>query len=422
MLEKILFITLFQVGLAISCFSQDTISLFWCLDKTVQNHPRYGNSEVIEEITSNKISNLKTNNLPQIEMNGKATYQSDVVSIDIPFPGIDIPEAPKDQYKVSLDVSQSIYDGGYTKNKKKIEQISELVEKSQLEIDIRATKMQVKDLYYRILLIQKNQEIVDITLNQLIENKGVIETGIKNGMLLVSDLDILNVEIIRMQLKKMELENSRISSLEVLSEKIGEKIDTFINLKMTNFSAPENDSIQRMEQVLFDLQYKQLGQSKELVKSRTLPKFFAFGQFGYGNPALNMLKDEFDPYYIVGAGIKWTIWDWNATNRDQEVFGLQQEIIESRKNQFESEINSALTDQKRVIKNHQENLVAYEQILKLRSQITSTAKTQMLQGVIKTLDYITVFNQETLARIQFENENTLLQFSIAKYLEIKGEL
>jgi outer membrane protein TolC len=422
MFKKTFFISFFQVSILISCFSQDTISLFWCLDKTVQNHPRFGNSAVIEEITSDKINNLQANNLPQFEINGKATYQSDVINIDIPFPGIDIPQAPKDQYKVSLDITQSIYDGGYTKNKKKIEEISEMVDKSQLEIDIRTTKMQVKDLYYKILLIQKNQEIVDITLGQLIENRSVIETGIKNGVLLISDLDILNVEIIRMQLKKLELENSRIASLDILSEKIGVKINPFINLKMTNFSAPENDSVQRVEQVLFDLQSEQLGQSKELIKSRTLPKLYAFGQFGYGNPALNMLKDEFDPYYIVGAGIKWNIWDWNVNTRDREVIGLQQKIIESRKDQFESEINSALTDQKAVIKNHEENLIAYEQILQLRSKITSTAKTQLLQGVIKTLDYITVFNQETLARIQFENENTLLQFSIAKYLELKGEL
>jgi len=135
-----------------------------------------------------------------------------------------------------------------------------------------------------------------------------------------------------------------------------------------------------------------------------------------------MLKDEFEPYYIVGAGLKWNIWDWKTNSRDMKVLGLQQNIVESMKVQFESEISSALLNQKAVIRNQQENLNAYENILKLRSRISATSKMQLEQGIIKTLDFITVLNQETLARIQFENEKTLLQQSIAKYLELKGEL
>jgi outer membrane protein TolC len=417
-------IVLFQVGFAVAGFSQDTISLEWCLDKTGQNHPRSGNTELIESISGDKIRNIRTGNLPQMELNGKASYQSDVIALDlnIPIPGITFPQSPKDQYKLSLDVTQSIYDGGVTKNRQKIEEVSAEVDKSQLALDIRASKMLVKDLYYNVLLIQKNQEIIDITLTQLLENKKVIETGIKNGVLLGTDLDLLGVEIIKQQQTKKELENSRIAGLQVLSMKTGENIELSTVLKPTDFAFTDNDSLQRMEEVLFDLQSQQLGQNKSLVKSRVLPKVYAFGQFGYGNPALNMLKDEFDTYYIVGAGLKWTIWDWRTSSRDKEVLGLQQNIIESRKTQFESDINSALMTQKAAINNHQENLIAYENILNLRSNITTTSKTQLEQGVIKTLDYITVLNQETIARIQFENEKTLLQQSIAKYLEIKGEL
>jgi outer membrane protein TolC len=135
-----------------------------------------------------------------------------------------------------------------------------------------------------------------------------------------------------------------------------------------------------------------------------------------------MLKDEFDTYYIVGAGLKWTIWDWNTTSRDKEVLTYQQNLINSRKMQFESDIHSAVLSQKSTIKNHEENLMAFENILNLRTNITKTAKVQLQQGVIKTLDYIAVFNQETTARIQLENEKLLLQQAIAKYFEITGEL
>ncbi len=422
MLKISSFIMYFQAGLALSCFSQDTISLTWCLDKTARNHPRSDNSEIFENISANKIRNIRSGNLPQMELNGKASYQSDAIRFDskVPIAGIDFPD--RDQYKVSLDITQSIYDGGFSKHKQEIEKVSEQVDKSQLEIDIRSSKMQVKDLYYNILLIQKNQEIIDISLTQLLENRSVVESGIKNGVLLNNDLDLLDVEIIKLKQTKTELENSRVAGLQMLAGKTFELIDLSTVLEPTDFPPPENDSILRMEHLIFDLQAEQLGKSKALVKSRTLPKVYAFGQFGYGNPALNMLKDEFDTYYIVGAGLKWNIWDWKINSRDREVLGLQQNIMDSRRRQFDLDISSALLNQYAIIKNHQENLLAFENILKLRSQITSTAKVQLEHGVIKTLDYISVLNQETIARIQFANEKTYLQQSIAKYLEIKGEL
>jgi outer membrane protein TolC len=422
MLKIFSIIALFQAGLALSCVAQDTISLSWCLEKTSENHARAGNPAIIESITDNKIRNIRAGNLPQMELNSKASYQSDVIGISIPIPGFDFPSSPKDQYKISLDVTQSIYDGGYAKNKQITESLSEELDKSQLEIDIRTSKMQVKDLFYSILIIQKNLEIIEVSLSQLQENRIVVETGIKNGVLLNTDRDLLDVEIIKLQQRKAELQNARISGLAVLSHKTGEVFDESSVLLATSFSSPETDSIKRKEQILFDLQAEQLGQNKELLKSRTLPKVYAFGQFGYGNPGLNMLKDGFDTYYVVGAGLRWTIWDWKTNSRDREILGYQQNIVETRKNQFEADINAAIISQRAVIKNHEENLPAFETILNLRSHITAAAKTQLEEGVIKTLDYIAVFNQETIARIQFENEKTLLQQAIAKYLEITGEI
>jgi len=415
-------IVIIQAGLVIATFSQNTITLDYCLEKTELNHPRAGNSDNISGIASNRIQNARNMNLPQMELNGKASYQSDVISIDIPFPGFIAPVSPRDQYKVSLDITQSIYDGGYSKNRQNAELLTEELDKSQLEMDIRTTKMQVKDLFYSILLLQKNLEITDISISQLNENRAVIETGIKNGTLLKTDLDLLDVEIIKIKQSKSELENARIAGLQILSRRTGEEIGPESVLQPTAYEPVKSDSIQRMEQLFFDLQSRQLEQNKALLKTRTMPKLYAFGQFGYGNPALNMLKDQFETYYIVGAGLKWTIWDWKSNSRDREVLGLQQSIVQSRKDQFESEINTALISQKARIKNHEENLTAFENILERRSRISDNAKTQLGQGVIKTLDYITVLNQETLARIQYESEKILLQQSIAKYLEIKGEL
>ncbi|MCB8994945.1 MAG: TolC family protein [Bacteroidales bacterium] len=422
MVRNLLLASAIQAFCLIQVSAQDSISLSWCLDKTIENHPRSGNAELINSIRDHNIDNIHTGYLPRLELNGKASYQSDVISLNIPIPGITLPSPSKDQYKISLDITQSIYDGGFVKNKAKIEEIAEDLNQSQLEIDLRATQMQVKDLYYSLLSIQKNIELLDISIGQLEQNRAIVETGIKNGVLLSSDLDLLDVEIIKLQQTRSELENTRLSGLRVLSVRTTEDIPSSVYLEQTTFLSPESDSIKRKEELFFELQIKQLGQNKELLKSRAMPKLFAFGQFGYGNPALNMLKNEFEPYYIVGAGLSWTIWNWNNTSRDKEVLSLQQEIIQSRKTQFETDLGAALLSQKNDIKNHEENLNTLEKIVILRARISKVSQKQLEDGLIKTLDYITIFNQETIARLQYESEKILLQQSIAKYKEIQGDI
>jgi hypothetical protein len=285
MLKYISIILLFQIALSNISEAQDTISLFWCLDKANANHPRYGNSSIIENISENKLGNIHSGNLPQLELNGKASYQSDAISIDLPIPGIDFPSSPKDQYKVSLDITQSIYDGGFSKSKGKIETASKNVEISQLEIDLRASKMQIKDLYFSVLNLQKNLEIIEVSINQLQENRLVIETGIKNGVLLDSDRDLLDVEIIKLKQRKSELLNAKRTGIELLSYKMGENIDPSTTFLPTDFISPKVDTIERMEEKLFDLQSDVLEINKSLLKARTMPKLYAFGQFAYGNPA-----------------------------------------------------------------------------------------------------------------------------------------
>ena len=63
-----------------------------------------------------------------------------------------------------------------------------------------------------------------------------------------------------------------------------------------------------------------------------MPKAFGFATLGYGNPpGQDFFKDDFDPYYIVGGGIKWNIFDWNKVKNEKQVIALQQGIIENRK-------------------------------------------------------------------------------------------
>jgi len=408
----------------ISILAQDTISIEYCLEKARSVHPRLGSREIIEDISMNNIKNARTGYLPQAEINGMATYQSDVVEIavDLPFEGVDFPVAPKDQYKIALDVSQAIYDGGLSRNRQRFEIAARETDLVQLELEIHATQMQVKDLYFNILILQKNEQALELTLSQIDENHQLVISGIMHGIAMQTDSDLLMVEEINLEQKISEIRNNRKALLAMLGERIGEKVDTLVYLAFPSYQLPEDNEIRRREEIMLDLQKARVEESKAILKSQKLPVLYGFGQFGYGNPGLNMLNDKFDTYYIIGAKLKWNILDWNTVKRNQVNLGLQQDLLESSKQKFEEDIRSALLNQEAVVQNHIDNIDRFLQILEIRSRITSKYSSQLKEGVIKAIDLVSAVNQERTARIQLETEKVLLQQSIAKYLELKGDL
>ena len=411
----------FLFGLVLNpAFAQDTINIDFCLEKARQYHPRQGNQHIIDDIFSNKVLNAKAGYFPQIELNGLATYQSDVVHL--PIPGIITPLVPKDQYKVSLDFNQAIYDGGIIKNKQRLEKASNETDLAQLDMEIHSTLILVKDLYFNILIIQNNEKALEIPLFQLKENHKIIKSSIENGVAMPIDSDLLLVEEINLEQKIGELRNTRNAILNMLGERMQVPMDTSVYLEFTSYEFPIDIEVRRREQIILDLQKNQLEQNKAILKAQKLPVIYGFGQFGYGKPGLNMLNNQFDTYYLVGAKLKWNILDWNITKRNEGNLGLQQNLIESSKQKFEQDIKSALLSQEATVKNHQENIHRCTQILDLRSGITKKYAAQLNEGIIKAIDLISAINQENSARIQLETEKVLLQQSIAKYLELKGDL
>ncbi|HMI79891.1 MAG TPA: TolC family protein, partial [Ferruginibacter sp.] len=76
------------------------------------NYPIIKQKELISQTAALNISNISKGYLPQLNINGQATYQSDVTSVNVPIPNIKIDAPEKDQYKIYAEASQLIYDGG----------------------------------------------------------------------------------------------------------------------------------------------------------------------------------------------------------------------------------------------------------------------------------------------------------------------
>ncbi len=417
-------VTLFCLIIPAMANAQDTISLGECLKATEENHPRQGDYQLLENISGNRLENFQAEWYPELNVNGSATYQSDVIQLGInsPIPGLQFPVAPKDQYKVSLDINQTLYDAGMTKKQKEVEKTNVQTSVKQLKSDINQDKDFVKNLYFNILLLQESMKITSLSIGQLDVNRSVVQSGVDNGVLLSSDMDLLRVEVMKLRQNLAELENRRQAFLKILALKTGLQITDRDSFLLTGFDIPEKADLQRTELEVFDLKREVLGKSEDLLKSKRLPVLYAFGQFGYGKPGLNLLNNQFNTYYIVGAGLKWNLWDWNQVKRDRSNLQMQSDMIGHQRDNFVMNIDDAMTQQMADIHTHHDNIAKFQQILSLRENITATYQSQLRNGTIKTNDFLQVLNAEKIARIQLASEKILLQKAIADYKFTEGTL
>jgi outer membrane protein TolC len=412
------------VAMPYAIFAQETVILDSCLDAAVLNHPRQADFQLIHDISDNRMHNYSANWYPQLDLNGTATYQSDVINfnLDIPVPGFQFPTVPKDQYKVSLDVSQTIYDAGMTRKQKEVERADVMATQQQLKSDIEKEKDLVKDLFYSVIVLRENIRAVSLSMEQVRKGMEDVRSAVDHGVMTASDLNLLKVEEMKLLQNQKELENRRAALVKVLSDKTGIQIVADDSFVITSYEIPHSTELKRTELEIFDSRRAILGKSADLVSSKRLPVFYAFGQFGYGKPGLNMLNDQFDTYYLVGAGLKWKLWDWNTVKRERENLHMQSEMLGHQKQNFEMNIDDALTRLSAEIQTHSENIASYSDILSLRENITAEYHSKLKNGTIRTSEYLEVLNQEKLARIKLMTEKVLLQKAIADYRYTEGSL
>ena len=404
-------------------WSQDTLTLTDCHRSALENHPSFSEKGLYQRSKEIRVKNLGTNWYPTLDLNGSYTWQNEVVSL--PFegifgPGIDLPEVPHSNAKLTLDIRQTLYDGGFTKAGKEMEEAGLKVSRQQVDVGLNAIKDRVNQVYFRILLLQQQEKTLLLKLQVMEETMARLESGVRNEMTGVTDLHLMQAEILRVKQQLAEIKISGSSSLKILEKLTCLEIHESTLLWLPEVEIGEETEGQRPEDRLFDLQIQQLDASIDLVSRKRQPKAYVFGQLGYGNPAFDFFRDEFRSFYLVGAGVKWNIWDWNRTGREKEDLIVQQEIIRSRKNSFEENLSVQQEEIIAQVRKFTEAVRTDREIVRLREEITRVAASRHENGIITTADYIRELNAETEARIMLNLHEIQLVQARVFYQTSKG--
>lgn len=402
-------------------FAQTELTLEECYTLARENYPNLKQSGLLTEISALKSENIKTSYLPKINLNGQATYQSDVVKIDIPIPNITIPSVAKDQYKVYLDFQQNIWDGGITGAQKQLEEVALKTGLSQLETELYQLRDKVNQAWFTAFLAKQSISVIETQVEVLEERIKTVESGVKNGVTEKSNLDALMAEKISAGQQISEFESGYEATLKVLSILTGKGINASVKLIQGEPELQASGPLSRPELALFDNQIQQLNASSGILKKQRNPKVFGFGQAGYGRPGLNMLNDKFDTYYLAGLGASWNVFDWNKTKRDRQIIEHQKNIVKSQLETFGQNISILLEQQMASVLKLQKLIGSDAEIIALRESVAKRSASKLDNGEINSADYTTDLNAATLAKLKLETHKIQLQEAIIKYNTIKGK-
>ncbi len=406
---------------------QDTVSIYECYREAEANYPLRRQLDLFGSSSSLKTANLGKNYLPSVNINGSASLQSAVteVAIDLPqgLPELAMPEISKDWYKVTLDINQAIYDGNVTRYQKKVETYNLQADRKAVEVELYKLRDRVNQLYFSIVLLQQNSRLLLLNRERLEARLKETESGIRNGAVLEMNADLLRAELARIAQQVAENETDRAVTVNMLSELTGISMTPGSAFSVPDVSLPGTEyENRRPENELFDIQRSRLDIQRSMITTKWNPKFFAYGQVGYGRPGLNMLDNSFRPWWLFGAKLTWNPWNWNQNKNEKQILSVQSDILRAQQETFDK--NLRITSRKELgeIAKYAEMLPQDEGIIELRAKITRTAASQLDNGVITSSDYIARLNEETQARLSLEIHRVQLVRAKLNYLYTQGKL
>jgi outer membrane protein TolC len=393
---------IFTLIICLHCWCADgqvpeSLSVTDCYVAARQNYPLVRQLELIAKSTAYSVENAATGYLPQANINGQLSYQSDVTKIPLQLPGIDMPQMSKGQYKIFAEASQLIYDGGMIRQQQKMAVANAATASQKLEVELYQLQDRINQLFFGILLITGQLQQNDLIRKDIQLGIDKASVAVVNGSGLKSSVSVLKAELMKVNQRGIEQQFARKSYLDMLGLFINKTIPE--NIQLVNPTPTVTGSeITRPELKWFEDQKTGLDVQEMAVGIKNRPKFGAFAQAGVGRPGLNMLSNGSDPFAIAGIKMSWPLTGWYTAKKDKAIIELNRKAVDLQKETFLLNTNIQLKQQDRELQKLNELLKSDDEIIALRVSVKKVSAVQLENGAVSTSDYLREVNAEDQAR------------------------
>mgnify|MGYP000298458570 FL=1 len=375
------------------------VTLDECKTSARDNYPAVKQYRLIELSRDYTMDNASKAWLPQVSLNARASYQSEVTRLPVDIPGVEISPLPKDQYDVSVNVSQQIYDGGSVSSSKRLEDARSDVECEQVNVAIYDVYERIDQLYFGILLLDEQIRQVRLLQDDLSLSYQAISGMVRGGVANQTDLDAVKVEQVKAAQTETGLVTSRATYLKMLSTFIGKPISDSVSLVRPAESDVSGMVNNRPELALYSAQNRLLDQQLKSLDTYLRPRLGLFLQGGYGNPALNMLKNGFEAYYKVGATLTWNFGSLYTRANDKRKIETESLNIQAEREAFLFNTGLQSELQRGNIESLRRQISQDDEIIALRENIRSKADVKVANGTETVNEMLRDVNAVSEARL-----------------------
>ena len=397
---------LYLLGLALLPLMLVAQSLEECQRAAEQNYPLIRQYDLIEKTTDLTVSNIMKGWLPQVSASAQATYQSDVAS----FPdemqalynqiGLEMKGLKKDQYRVGIDINQTVYDGGAMSSQAAIAREQGRVQAAQNEVNLYQVRQRVNEIYFALLLLEDQIRLNGDLQELLAGSEKKLASMEKGGIAAVSDYQNVKAERLNVVQQGVNLASQQRMLCTMLSTLCGIEVNDVQKPPVVEIGTGNN----RPEMRLFDSQLRLADAQEKALNAALLPKLGVFAQGFYGYPGYNMFEDmmrhEMSLNGMVGARLTWNIGALYTRKNDKAKLQLQRELTESNRDVFLFNSNLEQLQLTEEIARYRQLMADDDEIISLRSSVRKVAESKLSHGIIDVNDLVREINQENAAKVQ----------------------
>jgi len=392
------------------------LSIDECVRLAREHYPAVAQYGLVERVGNYDLANAAKAWLPHGGVSAQATWQNDIMTLPDALTeimhrqGLDYPGIEKTQYKIGVDISQQIWDGGRTRaNRRAIETASE-VDRRSLDVQMYDVEGRVEELYFGLLLLNERIDRVEKTIDLLASTLHRTQSLYANGVARKSDCDQIEARLLSAGQQKSQLMASRDSYARILEIFIGEPIGE------RGYVLPEEPAAMSQEAAhpqlrLFDSRLQNITSREAGVKASVMPDIGAFFSGYYGYPGYNMFKSmqtrNMSFNFMVGVKVSWNFGALYTRQNTLKKLQTQRAMVDVERQTFlfnrevaASESSGRIDALRDVIRND-------ERIVELCASVMDAAQSQLDNGIIdattlltKITDYEQAENDFTLHRIE----------------------
>ncbi len=409
--------------------AQDTLRIERLQVAALRSDPRAGQCDLLRAATDLRLAVIGADRLPQLEINGQATHQSDVTRVRLDSPGIAVPDFPKDRWQTTLDLEQRLYDGGDVARRRELETARHAESEAALDVSLYQLRSDVNSAFFAAFLFEKRVAEYEALMADLDARLTAVRARVEAGTALGRDAAEIEAERVRAGLQREEARASRRASLAILADLVGISLDTNAVLVLPG-GEPERThpaDVAAASALRRRPEFDQLRRSRARLEREAAytsvenrPRVFAFGQAGVGLPGLDQFRTSSDAFWQAGIKVEWRPWSWRSAGRKAAAYRLQQDIVGTEEQALGRRLARAVVTYLEDIGRLKAALADDERIVALRTEVERQARAQFDEGAITTPDYVTTRTDVVEARLTLQRHRVELAQARSSYLTTLG--